>query len=92
MSQVKLSRFQMPRNLHREGATAAAGFASLWVLEAETLTIDALMPIDRCAIQIEGTLFVDDDGYAMLFVLGVLLFIVFIIESQRIAKSAATTS
>ncbi len=76
-----------PRTNFRNRKTCGHG-----ILKTEALAIDALMPIDSGAIQVQGTLLVDDDVHAVLLVYRVFFFIILVVESQRIAESAATAS
>ena len=75
---------------HMPSKTVAAGEATRIMTGAPIpVGADAVVKIDGGAVQIQGTLTVDDNRHAVAFEFRITLFVVGLIESQRIAETAA---
>lgn len=78
--------------LRLKRATATAGLNCVRVLESEALLFDTVVPINRCAVQVERTLLVDDDGNAMMLVSRICSLIEFVVERKRVVEAAASAA
>jgi len=80
------------QRLGLERTAATARFYGLWVVERESPFFDAFVEIDGGAVQVEGTLLIDNDCHSMVFVLGVDLFVELGVKAQRVTKPAAASA
>lgn len=83
---------QSEESLSGEGTAAAARFHSVRIVKSETLLFDAVIPIERGAVQVKSTLLIYHDGNAVILVFAVGSFVEAIVEVQRVVESAATAA
>src|SRR6476646_6260452 len=75
-----------------EGAPAAAGLHGVRIVELEAAGFEAFIEVDCRAIEIQGALLIDDDGYSVVFVLCIDLFVVGFIKAESIGESTAAAA
>ena len=75
-----------------KGAAATAGFYSVRVDEREALFLEAFVPIDGGAVQVQSAFFVDNHSDTVALVFAVGLFIKTVVEIQGVIETAATAA
>ncbi len=74
-----------------EGTSATAALDGVRVLEGEPLLFEAFVPINGGSIEVQGTLFINDDGDAVMLVTSIGFLVVAVVKIQCVAESAAAT-
>lgn len=82
----------MGNRLGLERTTTAATFDGVGVIERKATLFDAIIEVDRGAIEVEGAFLVDHDRDAMMLVPGVNLLVELFVEAERVAETAATAA
>src|SRR5262245_57889327 len=75
-----------------ERAAAAAGLHCVRIVELEATGFEAFIEVDGGAIEVQGALLVDDDGHAMVLVLGIDFLVIGLVETKGIGKAAAAAA
>ena len=75
-----------------ERTSTSAGLDRVGVFESEPLFFQALEPVDGRAVEVEGTLLVDDHRDTVALILAVDFLVEALIEVQCVIEAAATTA
>lgn len=76
--------------LGRETAAAAAGLHHIRIVEREAAAFEAVVKVDRRAVEIEGALLIDGDFQAVMLFDLILGVVGIAVEAERVLKAAAS--
>ena len=63
-----------------EGASTTTAFHCVGILESEALLLKAVVPINGCTVEIQSTLFINNNSHAVTVVLAVSILVEAVVE------------